>query len=48
MRIDPLRPSDWGDVRRIFLEGIASGNATFETRPRTGRPGTARTAPTRG
>jgi len=31
MRIDPLRPSDWGDVRRIFLEGIASGNATFET-----------------
>jgi phosphinothricin acetyltransferase len=31
MRIDALRPSDWGDVRRIFLEGIASGNATFET-----------------
>lgn len=31
VRVDPLRPSDWGDVRRIFLEGIAAGNATFET-----------------
>jgi phosphinothricin acetyltransferase len=31
IRVDPLRPSDWGDVRRIFLEGIATGNATFET-----------------
>jgi phosphinothricin acetyltransferase len=31
MSIRPLRPSDWGDVRRIFLEGIATGNATFET-----------------
>jgi L-amino acid N-acyltransferase YncA len=31
VRVGPLRPSDWGDVRRIFLEGIATGNATFET-----------------
>lgn len=29
--IDTLRPSDWGQVRGIYLEGIASGNATFET-----------------
>jgi L-amino acid N-acyltransferase YncA len=31
LRIVPLRPSDWAAVRRIFLEGIATGNATFET-----------------
>ncbi len=30
--LETLRPSDWEDVRRIFLEGIATGNATFETR----------------
>ena len=29
--IDPMRPEDWEEVRRIYLEGIASGNATFET-----------------
>ena len=29
--IAPMRSSDWRDVRRIYLEGIASGNATFET-----------------
>jgi L-amino acid N-acyltransferase YncA len=29
--IEPLRAEDWGDVRRIYLEGIATGNATFET-----------------
>jgi L-amino acid N-acyltransferase YncA len=29
--IEPLRASDWEAVRAIFLEGIASGNATFET-----------------
>jgi L-amino acid N-acyltransferase YncA len=28
----PLTESDWPDVRRIYLEGIASGDATFETR----------------
>lgn len=31
MQIVPLRPSDWASVRRIFLEGIATGHATFET-----------------
>lgn len=29
--IDPLRPEDWPDVRAIYLDGIASGHATFET-----------------
>ena len=29
--IRAMNPSDWSDVRRIYLEGIASGNATFET-----------------
>jgi L-amino acid N-acyltransferase YncA/DNA-binding transcriptional ArsR family regulator len=24
-------PADWADVRRIYAEGIATGNATFET-----------------
>lgn len=31
-QIRALRPSDRESVRRIFLDGIASGNATFETR----------------
>jgi L-amino acid N-acyltransferase YncA len=26
-----LRPGDWPEVARIFEEGIATGNATFET-----------------
>jgi DNA-binding transcriptional ArsR family regulator len=26
-----LRSSDWADVRRIYAEGIATGDATFET-----------------
>ena len=29
--IEPLAPRDWEDVRRIYLDGIATGNATFET-----------------
>ena len=29
--IAPLRASDWEEVRRIYLEGIATGDATFET-----------------
>ncbi|WP_101842764.1 GNAT family N-acetyltransferase [Halobacillus sp. Marseille-P3879] len=29
--IEEMVPSDWKDVRRIYLEGIASGHATFET-----------------
>src|SRR5260221_266814 len=30
--IEPLRPQDWARARAIFLEGIATGVATFETR----------------
>jgi len=26
-----MQPEDWADVRRIYAEGIATGNATFET-----------------
>lgn len=29
--VRPLYPSDWAAVRRIYLEGIATGNGTFET-----------------
>jgi L-amino acid N-acyltransferase YncA len=29
--IDPLVPADWQEVRAIYLEGIATGQATFET-----------------
>jgi phosphinothricin acetyltransferase len=29
--IDKLLPGDWGQVRSIYLEGIATGTATFET-----------------
>ena len=29
--IRPLLPADWPAVRRIYIEGIATGNATFET-----------------
>jgi phosphinothricin acetyltransferase len=28
--IDIMRPGDWPAVRAIYLEGIATGNATFE------------------
>jgi L-amino acid N-acyltransferase YncA len=28
--IAPLSPADWPTVRAIYLEGIATGNATFE------------------
>lgn len=30
-RIGPLRPGDWPAVRAIYEEGIATGDATFET-----------------
>jgi phosphinothricin acetyltransferase len=30
-RIEPMRPDDWDEVRRIYLQGIATGVATFET-----------------
>ncbi len=29
--IGPMRPEDWERVRAIYLEGIATGQATFET-----------------
>jgi phosphinothricin acetyltransferase len=29
--IDPMRPGDWDQARAIYLEGIATGQATFET-----------------
>jgi len=31
LTIAPLRPGDWQEVKAIYLEGIATGNATFET-----------------
>src|ERR1051325_2805268 len=29
--IDQMTPNDWEQVREIYLEGIRSGNSTFET-----------------
>jgi L-amino acid N-acyltransferase YncA len=29
--IEPMKDSDWPAVRAIYLEGIATGNATFQT-----------------
>jgi L-amino acid N-acyltransferase YncA len=29
--IDAMQPGDWNEVKAIYLEGIATGNATFET-----------------
>jgi phosphinothricin acetyltransferase len=31
-RLRGMRPEDWPDVERIYRQGIASGNATFESR----------------
>jgi L-amino acid N-acyltransferase YncA len=31
MLIDEMQPSDWEQVRQIYLEGLATGNASFET-----------------
>lgn len=31
--IEPMRPEDWPQVRAAYAEGIASGQATFETEP---------------
>ena len=31
--IAPLTPDDWPSVRRIYADGVATGNATFETEP---------------
>src|SRR5207245_5290347 len=30
MKIVPMQPADWPAVRDIYLEGIATGNATFQ------------------
>lgn len=29
--IDQMKPSDWEQVRSIYIEGLRSGNSTFET-----------------
>lgn len=31
--IRPLQPDDWPSVHEIYVEGIATGNATFEAEP---------------
>lgn len=31
LRIDAMKPKDWPQVRDIYAEGIATGDATFET-----------------
>ncbi len=31
LAISAMEPADWDDVRRIYAEGIATGNATMET-----------------
>ena len=31
LAVDSLTPDDWAEVRRIYAEGIATGNATLET-----------------
>jgi L-amino acid N-acyltransferase YncA len=31
LQIDPMVPADWPSVREIYVEGIATGHATFET-----------------
>jgi hypothetical protein len=29
--VRPMRDEDWPGVRAVYLQGIATGNATFET-----------------
>src|SRR5258705_11933164 len=31
VELSPMKASDWPDVREVYLAGIGSGNATFET-----------------
>ena len=31
MDITDMSPAEWNEVRRVYLEGIATGEATFET-----------------
>jgi L-amino acid N-acyltransferase YncA len=35
LRVRPLRPEDWPAVAAIFVEGIATGRATFDTQAPT-------------
>jgi L-amino acid N-acyltransferase YncA len=35
LRIEAMRPADWPAVAAIYAEGIATGDATFETAPPT-------------
>ncbi len=35
LNLFPLTAEHWADVKRIYLEGIATGNATFETKTPT-------------
>ena len=40
--VRPMVPEDWDDVARIYLEGIATEHATFQTDCTAGRPAAAR------
>jgi L-amino acid N-acyltransferase YncA len=31
MQLEPMRPEDWPAIRAIYEDGIATGDATFET-----------------
>src|SRR5262245_217078 len=33
--IDTMTPDDWPEVRSVYVEGISTGDATFETEPPT-------------
>lgn len=33
LKLEAMRPEDWPAVRQIYLEGIATGDATFEREP---------------
>lgn len=35
IRIDLMRDNDWNQVKAIYIEGIETGNATFEASPPT-------------
>jgi L-amino acid N-acyltransferase YncA len=40
LSIVPASPDDWPEIRRIYLEGIRSGHATFETEGDVADPAT--------
>ena len=46
--IDQMQADDWDAVRRIYLDGLATGNASFETEPRAWKCGTRSTTSTAG